>query len=147
MTTTVPVLSLFVPGKPIPQGSKSINAYGAMYDQSGHNLDAWRNNVAGRAMAVRPPGGRVALTGPAAVSLEFVLPRPVRCPKRTTPPAVKKPDLDKLERAILDALTAAGVWRDDAQVTELRATKRIAELGETPGVHISVRPVVAEVAA
>ena len=34
-----------------------------------------------------------------------------------------------------DALTDAGVWRDDAQVVEINASK---EYGEHPGVTISV---------
>jgi Holliday junction resolvase RusA-like endonuclease len=36
------------------------------------------------------------------------------------------PDLDKLQRAILDGFTDAGVWRDDSQVVRIRATKQYA---------------------
>jgi Holliday junction resolvase RusA-like endonuclease len=43
------------------------------------------------------------------------------------------PDLDKLVRAVLDALTAVA-YRDDGQVTRITATK---EYG-TPGLSVSV---------
>jgi len=46
-----------------------------------------------------------------------------------------RPDLDKLERAIGDALTDAGVWVDDGQVVNSHTQKWYAE---TPGVHITV---------
>ncbi len=65
------------------------------------------------------------------------MPRPVSTPKRVTPPAVKKPDLDKLARAILDALTHT-VIADDSQVVELYAHKRLAEIGEAPRARITV---------
>lgn len=77
------------------------------------------------------------ITDAADVNIEFVLPRPMSTPKRSTPPAIKKPDLDKLARAILDALTHT-VIADDSQVVNLRASKRLAELDETPGANIRV---------
>jgi crossover junction endodeoxyribonuclease RusA len=75
---------------------------------------------------------------PVYVRLEFVLPRPVSTPKRRTPPAVKRPDVDKLARAVLDALTSAGALADDSQVVDLHPIKRLAELDETPGCRITV---------
>jgi len=66
-----------------------------------------------------------------------VLPRPKSAPKTKTPAAVKRPDVGKCARAILDAITGV-VIVDDAQVTDLHATKRLAELGEPPGVRITV---------
>ena len=73
------------------------------------------------------------------IDLRFILPRPKSTPKRKpTPPAIKRPDIDKLARAILDALT--GIWfTDDSTVIDLRATKRIAEPDETTGVLITIK--------
>jgi crossover junction endodeoxyribonuclease RusA len=79
------------------------------------------------------------MRGPVVVRLDFVMPRPVSTPKRSTPPAIKKPDGDKLERGVWDALSMAGVWGDDSQVIRWFGSKRIAELGESPGVRIEVR--------
>ena len=70
--------------------------------------------------------------------LKFVMPRPASTPKtRATPPAIKRPDLDKLVRAVFDGLTNI-IFTDDACITHLEAHKRIAEPNETPGVHISI---------
>jgi Holliday junction resolvase RusA-like endonuclease len=44
------------------------------------------------------------------------------------------PDLDKLIRAILDALTGV-VWRDDGQVVDIVASKVYAD---TPGVDVVI---------
>lgn len=35
----------------------------------------------------------------------------------------KKPDLDNLNKAVLDALTKAEIWKDDSQVQSMSATK------------------------
>jgi crossover junction endodeoxyribonuclease RusA len=71
-----------------------------------------------------------------AVELDFVMPRPKRTP-RATPAAIRRPDVDKTARPGRDALSRI-VYADDAQVVDLHARKRVAELDETPGVHINV---------
>ncbi|WP_063824721.1 RusA family crossover junction endodeoxyribonuclease [Nocardia pseudovaccinii] len=123
---------LFVPGKAIEQGSKRHVGGGRMVEAN-KGLGPWRERVA---LAAHGHGFTV-LTGAVVVDLEFVRPRPVSTPKSRTPPATKKPDIDKLSRAILDALTGIA-FGDDAQVTDLRSRKRLAERGETPGVYIAV---------
>lgn len=57
--------------------------------------------------------------------------------KGGTPPAIKKPDLEKLTRAIKDAMTGV-VYFDDSQVIEEHARKRLADVGELMGAHILV---------
>lgn len=123
---------LFVPGVPAPQGSKRHVGRGVLIESS-KAVGPWRERVALAAHS----HARVLLGGPVSVDLVFVLPRPKSAPKRTTPPAIKRPDLDKLARAILDALT--GVWfADDSAVVSLFASKRLAEIEESPGVHITI---------
>ena len=51
------------------------------------------------------------------------------------------PDLDKLVRCVNDAITDAGLWRDDAQVVVIAAAKRYIDIGP-PGVHITVKELV-----
>lgn len=133
-----PFVSFFVPGKAAPQGSKRHVGRGHMVESS-KDLKPWRSDIAvfaQRAMAGRAIYTETALT----VELGFILPRPVSTPKtRPTPPAIKKPDADKLERAVLDALTHV-VYDDDSRVIDIHARKRIAEIGETPGVSVFIAP-------
>jgi crossover junction endodeoxyribonuclease RusA len=81
--------------------------------------------------------------GAVACWLDFALPRPKALPKRGTKPHVSRPDVDKLARAILDALTGVA-WPDDSRVIELHATKRYARLLEQPGVIVTLAPAVPE---
>ncbi len=70
------------------------------------------------------------------VMLMFALPRP-KSVERVQPTV--KPDLDKLQRPVLDALTGIA-YIDDAQVTHIVASKRYAD-GVEPCVFIEVREV------
>jgi crossover junction endodeoxyribonuclease RusA len=128
-------LTVFVPGRPAPQGSKRYLGSGILVESS-KAVKPWRVDVrAAAADVVAEP-----MTGPLAVRLEFVMPRPTSTPKRRTPYATKRPDVDKLARAVLDALGSAGVWADDSQVVLLAASKRLA-LGNGPcGCLIRVEP-------
>lgn len=130
------VTIFFVPGRPAPQGSKRHVGHGIMVESS-REVGPWRERVA--LAAHNAMAGSELLAGPVILTLSFVLPRPKSTPKRRTPAAIKRPDVDKLTRAILDAITGTLIV-DDAQVTDLHATKRLAELGETPGVKIRVEP-------
>lgn len=122
--------SFEAPGRPVPQGSMRALGAGRMIHSS-KALQPWRDTVAWHARQRMPHGW--APDGPMAVDCAFHLPRPNthhlqrtggRVLKSTAPwwPAVK-PDLDKLVRALLDALTQAGIWGDDSQVVHLTAQK------------------------
>jgi Holliday junction resolvase RusA-like endonuclease len=95
------------------------------------------------ALAGAPP-----LQGPVHVRVEFYMPRPKSAPKRITLPATR-PDVDKLLRCVLDALTRAGVYGDDGQVVETTALKRFAgdqrDVGGTPRAVVTVQPLSADV--
>ncbi len=131
------MITFYVPGKPAPQGSKRHVGRGIMVESSSE-LGPWRERVALAAHGVM--AGRKLLDGVGfGVRLDFVLPRPKSAPKRSTPPAIRRPDVDKCARTILDAISGVIVV-DDAQIVDLHATKRLAELGEPPGVRITVTP-------
>ena len=127
-------LEVFVPGRPAPQGSKINYGKGRLVESS-KAVGPWRTQVAYNVAQawMAPP-----LAGPVRLRLEFVMPRPSATPKRRTPPAIKKPDWDKISRAVCDALTTAGVYHDDSQVVRAEVIKRLAEIDETPGVLIHV---------
>lgn len=143
--STDAALRVFVAGRPAPQGSKRyLGQRGgkAVAVESSKALPAWRADV--RDAVEKLVDGRPPTTGPVLVALVFVMPRPASTPKSRTPPAVKRPDLDKLTRAVLDAIGSAGAWGDDSQVTDLHAAKRIARVDERPGVWIEVTPLDAQ---
>lgn len=74
------------------------------------------------------------LDGPVSVSLDFRIPRPKTVSRES--PSVR-PDLDKLVRAVLDALTGRA-WADDGQVVQLTASKNYGT--DSVGVLVKVRP-------
>lgn len=124
-----------VPGVPIPQGSmRAVVARDGTPRVFGDNPQTrpWRELVAWAARQVW-----VGAPTPAAVEVRigFVMPRP-KSARRKRPTV--KPDLDKLVRACLDALTGV-VWVDDAQVVSVMASKRYVNAAEPePGAVIIV---------
>ena len=123
--------TFFAEGDPVPQGSMSVFRGRAVHSNSA-KLKQWRNLIHEAAKEA----GLTPQLEPANVDLTFYLARP-RSVKREEPTV--KPDLDKLVRAVLDALTGVG-YNDDAQVTRLVARKTY---GSKPGVFIALGPVTA----
>lgn len=126
----IPGIEVFVPGRPAPQGSKRYFGPGRVVEMSKY-VAGWREDI--RTTLSAEWGALPPLTGAIYLRLQFALPRPASTPKRRTPPAIKRPDWDKLSRAVCDAITSAGVYRDDSQVVEAWVSKRIAELDEQTG--------------
>ena len=97
----------------------------------------WRRQLESAGRALR---GSIGYTfeGPVAVDATFVLARPASAQKRLWPHV--KPDLDKLTRMLLDALTSAQVIRDDALVCELNVRKQYpGMIPELSGAGVVVR--------
>jgi Holliday junction resolvase RusA-like endonuclease len=127
-------LLVHVLGEPIPQGSMRAVARGRIVSDN-DRLRPWRDSVA---WAVRDAmNGQPPLDGPLEVRATFVLPRPPSAPKRRWAPE-KKPDLDKLLRACLDAVTAGGGWCDDAQVVDVITRKRYSRPGLVPQMQLRI---------
>jgi crossover junction endodeoxyribonuclease RusA len=61
--------------------------------------------------------------GPIAVAVTFTVKKPASAPKKRRTYPATRPDVDKLARCVLDALTASGCIKDDGQVTTLIARK------------------------
>jgi len=120
-----------IEGTPIPQGSKRAFRVGnrvVVTDQQGQALGLYREAIA---RACRPSHPS-PVHGPVAVNLAFMFVRPRghygKRGLRPSAPAQKitKPDVDKLVRAVLDAMTGV-VFVDDAQVVSVQAAKWYAE--------------------
>lgn len=137
-------LLLRVPGRPAPQGSKRHVGGGVMIESSKH-VKPWREDVRQAALLLGRKGP--PLDGPLAVRMVFTVAKPKSAPKtRRTWPATM-PDLSKLIRATEDALTSAGLWKDDARVVEYDRAAKVypgedPEALDVPGALIAVRLVV-----
>jgi crossover junction endodeoxyribonuclease RusA len=133
-------------GTPVPQGSKRA-FQNRVVDINAAAVRSWRRDVA--AAAAEAMGGAAPLSEPLQVRIMFFLPRPKAhygtgknegVLKRSAPVApATKPDIDKLTRAVLDALTGV-VFRDDAQVAGLSCSKLFADHPYTLGMMCSVLP-------
>jgi crossover junction endodeoxyribonuclease RusA len=82
----------------------------------------WAQQVTGSALAAR--NAQQPLEGAISVELGFYLPRPKSLAKKAVA-HLKKPDIDKLARNVIDALTGV-LFVDDAQVIRLDAWKTYA---------------------
>lgn len=140
-------LSFDVPGTPVPEGSVRVfptkRGPRIVHDNAG--LDGWRALV--RDVAVlnaRQQKWPLNYNGPVEVSAVFWLPRPKSV--RAGLPAVK-PDLDKLTRAVGDAITydgrrwADGLIREDSRIVRWRVCKAYADDVHRPGVAVTIAQV------
>lgn len=144
-------------GTPAPQGSKrafAVRGKGgiptgkvAVIESSHDRVKSWRQAVIEAALALE----REATRGPVAVEMTFYLKRP-KSHYRTGKHAhllrelaplhpAGMPDLSKLVRSTEDALTAVGLWADDAQVVTCSAVKVWCPRDHAPGAHITVREI------
>lgn len=136
----VVTLAFTVRGIPKPQGSKRAFVRGGraqLVESAGQPLKDWRADV--KAAAEAALGERGPLAGPLVLKVTFFLPRP----KSAKPGALpdKRPDLDKLLRSTLDALTAAAALNDDAQIVEINSAKvYTSEPHYPPGASIALKP-------
>lgn len=128
-----PTVAFEVMGIPAPQGSKSAFIKGGKVrlveagSATGRaKVRSWRGAVA---EAAREAAADLSgpMDGPLALAITFRLPMPASRPKRLRTLGVAwhttRPDLSKLIRATEDALTDAGLIRDDARICQLRVFK------------------------
>jgi len=131
-----------VEGIPAPQGSKRHVGMGRMIE-SCKALKPWREQIIAESKNnINVPK---ALEEAVSISLVFLFPRPKahfnsKGALKPSAPEYKttKPDIDKLARAVLDSLTLAGVFKDDAFVYTLSTQKRYCIGSEQPGVMITL---------
>lgn len=136
MTAPFTGVAFAVRGTPAPQGSKRgfvVNGRAIVTDTNPAPLKTWREDV--KFAAVDAMNGARPLAGPVELLVTFILAKP-KSVKRGWP--FVRPDLDKLVRSTGDALTAAGVYGDDAQLVKITAQK---VYGIYPGAEIIVRQV------
>ena len=140
------MITIRVAGVPAPQGSKRHVGGGRMIESS-RAVGPWREAVRAEtqhAMGRMETSDWPGLHSPVQVTVKFTLPRPQghygtgRHATTVRPSAPRwphrKPDLDKLIRAVLDGITQGGAIADDAQVVRIAAQKTYG----TPGAVITI---------
>jgi len=124
--------SFFAAGLPKGQPRAKAVRFGnraRVYDPG--TADSWKAAVK---LASKEAGvSGLHTTHPIALKLAFIFPRPkshhkggdFAKPVKDAAPRchVAKPDTDNAAKAVMDALTDCGVWRDDSQVCALSVTK------------------------
>lgn len=141
-----------------PRAAPRYGAGGRIVGARAHSSAAyarWKDAAAAEARTCW--GDNPPAEGPLDVRICAVLPppkaaRPIAgAPRRWAP---RKPDVDNVAKGVLDALTDAGVWGDDAQVVSLSVHRcwgavapRVrggAATAEVAGVVVYVAPVAGE---
>ena len=113
------IYQLFVSGTPKAQPRPRMARNGHVYNPK--SADAWKEEIKAAFLSCRKP----TITGPVSLTVRFSLPVPqsMKMANSVPVPHTKKPDTDNLLKAVMDSLTAVGVWKDDAQVYETFAGK------------------------
>ena len=138
-------IQFFVHGIPKAQGSKRHVGGGIMVEAS--DLAPWRKLIVDEAVRVREDWEGFQFAGPIQVRFTFWFRRPkghygtgrnAGQVKRTAPRwRASAPDIDKLCRAVADALTISGLILDDRLIVSMEAEKRYGN----PGVLIAVQDI------
>lgn len=147
------VVTLKVYGTPAPQGSKTaVGGHGGRprmvegrRPKARAAFKAWRAQVAEQGAKALADRGGVVVGGdqgahgtPLYVSIAFTVPKPASKPKYLRWSRVR-PDVDKLARAVLDALdTDCGLIADDSRVAAMVVTKQYAAAGTATGANITI---------
>ncbi len=137
------MLTCTIPGLPQAQGSKRSLGPDRPFVESNKHLAAWRADAITFLQRAAAEHGWVRADGPVFVTAVFAYPRPKSHYRtgrfagllRDDAPTYKTsaPDLDKLQRALGDALTQAGIIRDDALIVRWYPVK---VWGDEPGVSV-----------
>ncbi len=127
------VTAFFVPGAAKGQGS--LNPFkhpktGRVIMPQDKKVKSWRERIAICALEAR----RETLSEPVAMRMVFLMQKPAK-PAHLYPAGKKRDDLDKHQRAVLDAVSGILV-DDDARVCAIHAEKVYSRA--TPGVAIAV---------
>lgn len=123
----------FVPKSWAAQAAAAGTTARAIVTSDNPEAKGWQQLVAEQAQLACDG---VWFEGAVTVSLLFTLPRPKSLPRKVSQ-HLRKPDVDKLARLVLDGLTGILI-ADDAHVVELLARKAYAPTGSAPGLDVLV---------
>ena len=123
-------------GRPAPQGSKrgfvnKSTGRVVMVEQSKY-VKPWRDIVVSACIDPRRP----AFDGPLRLRMVFTMAKPASKPKHLKTYPDVAPDISKLCRAVEDAMTDAGVYRDDSQIVEYDRLAKVYPLEDPDALHV-----------
>jgi crossover junction endodeoxyribonuclease RusA len=135
--TWLPVATFRVDGIPKGQPRPRACIRGAragIYDPG--TADAWRTAIV---FAARRHAPAEPLAEAVAITVTFRFPTP-KSRRHESPSSWfrGKPDIDNALKVVMDALTDAAYWTDDALVVDVAARKQETVPGETPGAIIEI---------
>ena len=126
-------ISFFVPGTPKPQHSSTAPEH-------------WKSQIALAAKAVLPS---TPIEGPVNLEIQFVMPRP-KCHYRKggiikganiESYHTQKPNINNLEKPVMDCLTQLGFWKDDCQVACKHTEKTWSDASSPAGAWIHLEAI------
>lgn len=137
------MIEITIPGQPIGKGRPRFGN-GRTYTPA--KTESW---TAQAVWHIQQQTKERGITGPIVVNWFAVFDRPKRMftkkwANRREVHTVK-PDRDNVDKAILDALTKAGVIKDDCQVCDGHIIKRYADRIESPHVTINIKKIDQEI--
>lgn len=143
----MPELSFTVPGLPIAQPrqrhrlrTSPVRQYIENYTPKAAPVNAFKAAVIASAQVAHTGG---IIDAPIKLWATFILPRPQYLVWKTKPMnrrwCSRKPDLDNLVKSLKDAITQAGIWRDDSLVVWENTQKLIAAGDESPHVYVRIQ--------
>ena len=144
------MISFTVPGLPVPQGSMTAFIKGGRPVITHKRSDALKDYRARCAMAAQAAGASCS-SEPISLRAVFYMLRPkshfgtgrnAHTLKPSAPDyCATTPDIDKILRALLDALTGV-CFADDKQVVRAHVVQRYADANHAPGTEVQVSEIV-----
>lgn len=128
-----------IPGEPVPQPRHRVGSRGAYIDDD-NPIHAYKDMI-GILATQAIPRSAMPIMGPLKLELICVFGRTKAEQKgkglKLRMRHAKRPDIDNVIKAVMDALGSAGVFRDDGQIAIIETQKWTASGDEDP--HTLVR--------
>ena len=130
-------LEYFVPGRPVPKQSYRASKFGGYQPKRVTNFKKAAQLIADQAAKEQ---GWSQVAGPVLLRLQFRFGCPSsarKADKQKTRWRIKRPDLDNLQKSIIDSISDRIVF-DDAQICMTICTKIIAKDGDEEGTSVTL---------
>lgn len=133
------MITIFIPGEPprvTAQMKKTFSVGGRVRHVDSDILKAAKGYLMEKVMPFRP---QTPLQGPIAIRIRWVFPHTVSAPKKRRGMEIYKdtsPDLDNMEKALLDCLQKVEFFGNDGQIAKKISLKY---WGPDPGITIDLK--------